>query len=123
MIDRMQRGPGLAGDWYGVFAQISALQDGRKFAMNNFVRLKIHKDGNKLTGTGELGTGDKISVDCTSDGDELMGTVTNTSSLLHLSVKVRGRKDDRDKLRLEFSGASAVGVQIAASTGTVALFR
>jgi hypothetical protein len=122
VIDRMQRGPGLAGDWYGVFAQVSAMQDGRKFAMNNFLRLRISQDGNKLTGSGELGTGEKILVDCAVNGDEVTGTVTNTSSLLNLSVKVNGRKQERDKLKLEFSGASAAALKVAVN-GTVGLFR
>jgi hypothetical protein len=122
VIDRMQRGPGLAGDWYGVFAQVSTLQDGRKFAMNNFLRLRITQEGNKLIGTGELGTGEKISVDCAVNGDEVTGTVTNTSSLLNLSVKVNGRTQERDKLKLDFSGGSAAVVKVAVN-GNVGLFR
>ncbi|GIK87992.1 MAG: hypothetical protein BroJett026_34730 [Betaproteobacteria bacterium] len=121
VIDSMQRGPDLAGDWYGVFAQISALPDGRKFAMNNFLRLRIAQHGTKLTGSGELGTGEEISIDCEVIDDEVTGTVTNISSPLNLSVRVNGRKDKRDNLRLEFSGGSRlVNVSI---NGNVGLYR
>jgi hypothetical protein len=117
VVESMKRGPGAGGEWYGVFTSISKLPDGRRFALNNFVRLSLIQDGEKITGVGELGTREQLQIDCRIDGDKIRGTVTNPGA--GIVVTVSGTKTERDKVTLEFSGGRSQLEQ----SGTVALFR
>jgi hypothetical protein len=116
VIAEMKRGPGIAGDWYGIFSTETTLQNGRKIAINNFVRVTIGITGERCNGTGELGTGEKVEIDCRLVGDQVAGTVTNKGA--GLVVAISGRLEP-ERAILEYQGGGAQLKQV----GRVALFR
>jgi len=116
IIKSMERGPGLGGDWYGVFAQLSKLPDGRQYTINNFVRARFVQQGDQITGGGDLGTGERVEVEGRANGNQLAGTITNRGANMLMSASGLA---ESNRITLEYRGGSA---QIQGE-GKVILFR
>ena len=79
----LYRGDGMTGDWYGVFSQNSTLENGETVSFNQFFRATLLQDGNKITGTGEIGTGEQLEISGTIAAGQFEGVVANTTSAIN----------------------------------------
>jgi len=104
IIDSLPRGDGVTGDWYGAFSQTTTTANGQVYAFNEFVRLTLDQTGNAFTGTGELGSGEKLELSGTVNGSRITAEVANTTSAINVTMS---GIDTPDQITGEFSGFGA----------------
>jgi len=61
--------------WFGIFSMIDRLPDGKTMASSNFIVTKLRVIGDVLTGEGNLGTGEKFSLQANVTGRKWKGVV------------------------------------------------
>jgi hypothetical protein len=115
-IEGMERGVGLSGDWFGVLAQTTTLEDGSTVAFNEFLQISIVDDAGELTGRGTLGSGEVVQLQGTVDGTRVTGAVANTTSAINVAVQGVVLAD---QITLEYEGVGP-GQTL---TGTAVLLR
>lgn len=109
IAESLSQGPELTGRWFGIVT----------FEPNqnqNFVFFDLEQEGNDVTGTGRLRTGQELKVTARTNDDELSGVVVNTTEALE--SEVAGMVGDT-YMRLRFSTQGA-GVS---ARGSVVLLR
>lgn len=104
IIDSLPRGDGVTGDWYGAFSQTTTTADGQVYAFNEFVRLTLDQTGSEFSGTGELGSGERLELTGTVDGSRITAAVANTTSAINVTMT---GIDTPDQITGEFSGFGA----------------
>lgn len=83
LIEALPRGEGLEGTWYGAFSQTTTTEQGEVFAFSEFVRVSLEQDGDSLSGSGVLGTGEKIELVGRLEEQEITMSVANTTSAIN----------------------------------------
>lgn len=86
IIDGLPRGEGLAGRWYGTFAQTSTSPQGETIAFSQFVRLDLRQRGDSLLGSGALGTGEVVELNGVLHDSRITAMVANTTSAINVSL-------------------------------------
>jgi len=86
IILSLPRGDGLTGTWYGTFAQTSTTAQGEVFAFSEFVRIDLKQQGNALTGSGVLGSGEVVELDGEVTRGDITASVANTTSAINVKL-------------------------------------
>jgi hypothetical protein len=86
LIESLDRGAGLTGDWYGTFSQTSSAQDGTEVAFSEFVKVKLEQVGSRVTGGGVLGSGEVIELEGDLGSQGLEATVANITSAINVNL-------------------------------------
>lgn len=117
VIENLPRRKGVAGRWYGVFAQTTTNEEGESFAFSEFVKVDLSEgeDGG-VEGDGILGSGEELQISGEVDGQELSGSVANTTSGINVTLSAIAAET---QITGEFSGYGA-GQTLS---GTVLLLR
>lgn len=116
IIAAMSRGPGLTGPWYGMFSQVTKMDNGETIAFSQFVRLELTDSGGHITGRGTLGSGEIVELAGKMDGPRLNAAVANTTSAINVVLTGIAATS---QFTGEFSGSGA-GQRLS---GTVVLLR
>jgi hypothetical protein len=116
VVKASRPGPGLTGTWHGIMAQTTVLQDGRTVSFSHFIRVRLNQLGDRLTGTGELGSGEKLEISAWLRDGKVEGVAANTTSAINSTFVAIPAEN-------QFVGDfEAIGVG-EHGRGTVALFR
>lgn len=86
LIDSNPRGAGLSGVWYGIFSQITTLNNGATLGMNQFLRIQLTDSNGTVSGIGVLGTGEKIELSGSEHNQHLDATVANVTSAINVTA-------------------------------------
>lgn len=116
IIESLSRGPGLSGTWYGIISQKTKTTQGQEVAFNEFIRIDLVEDAGKLTGKGELGSGEIIELNGRLSEQRVTGAVANTTSAINSSFSGIAVNS---QITAEYAG-SGPGQQLS---GTVVLLR
>jgi hypothetical protein len=116
IIEELQRGEGLTGEWYGMFSQTTRTDQGETFAFSQFVKLELIEESGRVTGRGVLGSGEVIELDGALSGQQLTAAVANVTSAINVALTAIAASS---QITGEFTGAGA-GQRL---TGTFVLLR
>ena len=80
ILQKMEKGIGVSGDWFGFFSQEGELTNGETYSLNSFFYIKLQQNGSNVTGFGKLGTGDDIRINGVIEGNKMKTTVQNLTA-------------------------------------------
>lgn len=109
-------GEGMTGDWYGVFSQESTLNNGKTISSNRFLRVGLLENGNTVSGSGEMITGERLKISGKRENGKFQGIVDNLT--VSVTSQVSGSVTDEETV-VTFIG---VGIDERVQ-GVAALYR
>lgn len=111
-----RRAEGLSGDWLGVLSQESTTSDGIPVSLDQFFRVSLEQVGTTITGSGEIGTGERLTISGTVEKGHSQGIIENVT--YGVASPFVGTVSDEEIVVQFTRGGRAEGVQ-----GVATLYR
>lgn len=111
-----RRAEGLSGDWLGVLSQESTRSDGIPVSLDQFFRVSLEQVGTTITGSGEIGTGERLTISGTVEKGHSQGIIENVT--YGVASPFVGTVSDEEIVVQFTRGGRAEGVQ-----GVATLYR